>query len=173
MININKLITIGKLSLRAKSVVALILAVFCVNMLMPQTAFAQIKADAPVELIWESAAPIDLLTAAYAADQSVQIVKKYKVVATAYSSEPAQTDDTPCITANGYDVCAANKENVVAANFLKIGTKVRVPALYGNKIFYVYDRMNPKYNTRMDFWKKSKQTAIDFGVKYIEIEIVQ
>ncbi|MBI5254740.1 3D domain-containing protein [Candidatus Falkowbacteria bacterium] len=173
MLNINKLLVIGKLNSSAKTIISLILAVFCINMLMPQIAVAQTIAAEPVEVLFKSGTSNDLITLAYLAQQEVKIVKKMKVVTTAYSSEPAQTDDTPCITANGYDVCAANEENVVAANFLQFGTKVRIPSLYGSKIFYVYDRMNPRYNSRIDLWKKDKQTAITFGVKFVEIEIVK
>lgn len=152
---------------------ALILAVFCINMLMPQMAVAQVVAAEPVEVLFKSGTSNDLITLAYLAQQEIKIVKKMKVVTTAYSSDPAQTDDTPCITADGYDVCATNEENVVAANFLKFGTNVRIPSLYGNKIFVVHDRMNAKYNNRMDFWKKDTQTARNYGVKFVEIEIVK
>ena len=51
----------------------------------------------------------------------------FTIPLTAYTSDPAQTDDTPCITASGLDVCARNEENVVAANFLPMGTRVRIP----------------------------------------------
>jgi 3D (Asp-Asp-Asp) domain-containing protein len=142
-------------------------------MLMPQIAVAQTLEPIVGEIIWKSAPPTDLITVAFANQKEYKIVRKYKVVATAYSSDPWQTDDTPCITANGYDVCDANVENVIAANFLRFGTKVRIPSLYGDKIFYVYDRMNVKYSTRIDLWKKSTDAARAFGVKYIEIEIVQ
>ena len=95
-----------------------------------------------------------------------------KVVATAYSSTPEQTDDTPCITANGFDVCQNNQVNVVAANFLPFGTKIRIPELYGNNILVVQDRMNARYGYgRIDIWHPSKTEAVQFGVKRIKIEI--
>ncbi len=110
------------------------------------------------------------------------------VVATAYSSDPYQTDSTPCLPAMNFDLCEAAEEGVVdtiAANFLPLGTKVRFPELYGDKVFTVRDRMNARYNgtNRIDFYKAqldadgnvdnvaSKQEAIDFGVQRITMEI--
>lgn len=97
--------------------------------------------------------------------------KSYLVPITAYTSEPAQTDDTPCVTASGLDVCERNIENVVAANFLPLGTRVRIPELYGDRVFYVEDRMNKRYNYKMDIWMKEKSEAKVFGVKYATIEV--
>ena len=96
---------------------------------------------------------------------------KIKVPMTAYNSEPGQTDDTPCIAARGYNLCEANEENVVAANFVPIGTKIKVPELYGDKEFTVVDRMNKRYTHKVDFWMKSKADAKKFGVKYATVEI--
>lgn len=95
----------------------------------------------------------------------------FTIPLTAYTSDPAQTDDTPCITASGLDVCARNEENVVAANFLPIGTRVRIPELYGDRVFYVEDRMNARYHYKMDIWMKDLQDAKKFGVKYATVEV--
>lgn len=85
------------------------------------------------------------------------------VNATAYSSDPWQTDSTPCLPAMNFDLCEHYKvygeEDTIAANFLPLGTKVRFPELYGDKIFTVRDRMNKRYNYanigyyRIDFYK--------------------
>ena len=92
---------------------------------------------------------------------------------TAYNSEVAQTDDTPCITANGFDVCAHGIEDTVAANFLKFGTKVRIPDLFGDRIFVVRDRMNKRYPDRVDVWMLERSDAIQFGVRRTRIEVVE
>ena len=84
------------------------------------------------------------------------------VVATAYSSDRAQTDSTPCFPAMDFDMCAhyeeTGLENTIATNFLPLGTKVRFPELYGDKVFVVRDRMNSRYNgtNRIDIWVGSK-----------------
>lgn len=94
------------------------------------------------------------------------------IMATAYNSEIGQTDDTPCHTANGFNVCEHGYENIIATNNLPLGTKVRFPDLHGNKIFYVMDRMNARYTTRVDFWMKSKKDAKNFGIKRIKMEVL-
>ena len=93
------------------------------------------------------------------------------VWATAYTSDPNETDDTPFITASGAYVY----DGVIAANFLPIDTKVRIPELYGDKIFTVEDRMNSRYDNIniIDIWFQNKSEAIRFGKKYIEIEILE
>jgi len=62
-----------------------------------------------------------------------KILEAYDIPITAYSSTVDQCDDTPCITANGFNLCAHNQEDVIAANFLPFGTKVRIPELFGDR----------------------------------------
>ncbi|MCK9578775.1 3D domain-containing protein [bacterium] len=99
-----------------------------------------------------------------------QKIKRIKVVITAYSSEVEQTDDTPHITANGTLV----KDGIVANNMLPFGTKIKIPSLYGNKVFTVTDRMNArKGNYAIDIWFPTTEEAINFGVKETYIEVSQ
>lgn len=93
------------------------------------------------------------------------------VTVTAYTSTPDQTDNSPCITANGYNVCEHNIENVVAANFLPFGTRLKMPEYFGEQTFIVQDRMNARYTNRVDVWMTDIQKAREFGVRYVEIEI--
>lgn len=124
--------------------------------------------------------------------QSGARAKRYGmwVVATSYSSDPYQTDSTPCIPADGFDLCGyyeeTGDENVIAANFLPLGTHVRFPDLYGDKVFIVRDRMNKRYNgtNRIDFWigsgypetqeiiQEAKTKARKFGVQSLRMEIL-
>lgn len=98
-------------------------------------------------------------------------------VTTAYNSLVGQTDSTPCITANGFDLCEFYEENgfgnTVATNFLALGTQVRFPDLYGDKVFVVRDRMNAKYNgtTRVDIWMKDYGEARIHGAKRLKMEV--
>lgn len=99
------------------------------------------------------------------------------VQATAYSSEVAQTDSTPCIPASGYDLCEHyeiyGEGNSIAANFLRLGTQVKFPEVDQNKVFIVRDRMNPRYNgqMRIDIWMPSRAEAKQFGVRWIKMEV--
>jgi len=99
-----------------------------------------------------------------------------KASVSAYNSEAGQTDDRPCETASGLDVCLLNEQadaNIVATNFLNLpfGSKVRLPDLYGDKIFVVEDRMNRRYQKHFDIWMPDKQKAIEFGRKYTRVEV--
>ncbi len=94
-------------------------------------------------------------------------------VMTAYNSEVGQTDDSPCVTANGFNVCKHGQEDTIAANFLKFGTKVKIPELYGDRVFVVRDRMNAKHPNRVDIWMKDRPSAIKFGVKTAKIQVLE
>lgn len=87
---------------------------------------------------------------------------------TAYSSTPDQTFGDPFTTASGTRV----RDGVIAANFLPIGTKVRIPGLFGDKVFVVEDRMNARYWKRLDIWMPTRQDAKNFGIKTVYVEIV-
>lgn len=99
-----------------------------------------------------------------------QPVAKLLVVVTAYSSSPWETDDTPYITAAGTQV----RDGIVANNYLPIGTKIRIPELFGDKIFVVEDRMHwTMGNYHIDIWFPSYWEALNFGTKITYIEILE
>jgi 3D (Asp-Asp-Asp) domain-containing protein len=104
---------------------------------------------------------------------TITVVKTSVHVITAYNSEAAQTDASPCITANGYNVCESGVEDTIAANFLKFGTKVQIPELFGDRIFVVRDRMNKRHADRVDVWMKDRDDAIHFGVKTAKIQVIE
>lgn len=166
---------IGKVSSDFKLMLIIVLVAFMANMVWPQPIFAAMNNEDGEQSILKEQA-VDLFTQMIdqyeQAKNEPKVARTVKVVATAYSSTPDQTDSTPCITANGFNVCRHGQENVIAANFLKFGTKVRIPELYGDKIFTVQDRMHSRFSQRIDLWKLSRQRALDFGKQRIEIEIL-
>jgi 3D (Asp-Asp-Asp) domain-containing protein len=87
---------------------------------------------------------------------------------TAYSSDVDQTDNTPFITANGTYV----HDGIVATNLLPFGTQVQIPALFGDKIFTVEDRMNHRMTDGMDIWMPSRARAIFFGSNYANVVVL-
>ena len=137
-------------------------------------AISKSAADPTVaSLIQEIKTPIEASsTPPIEPEKEIKVISRSTHTMTAYNSDPAQTDDTPCLTANGFDVCAHGIEDTIAANFLKLGTKVRIPELYGDRIFVVRDRMNQRYSDRVDIWMKDKANARKFGVKVAKIEVV-
>jgi len=115
----------------------------------------------------------DTTSASYvakAANEAKKAAKTIKVVITAYSSTEDQTDDTPFITASNKYV----KDGIIANNMLPFGTKIRIPKLYGDKVFTVEDRMNRKKSDyHIDIWMPSKTLAVNFGVKTTDIEVLE
>lgn len=98
-----------------------------------------------------------------------KVVRTVQVVVTAYSSTVFETDDDPFITASGSYV----RDGIVANNLLPFGTKVRLPELYGDKIFVVEDRMNSrKGRYHFDIWFPSHQEAKNFGAKLTDIQVL-
>ncbi|PIQ74992.1 MAG: hypothetical protein CO001_00800 [Candidatus Portnoybacteria bacterium CG_4_8_14_3_um_filter_40_10] len=94
---------------------------------------------------------------------------KQKVTVTAYSSTPDQTDSSPFITAKGTQV----RDGIVACNFLKFGTKIKLPEIYGDKIFVVEDRMAIYNSHKIDVWMETRAEAIQFGIKHLTVEILE
>ena len=93
--------------------------------------------------------------------------KTMYVTVTAYSSTKDQTDGDPYLTAVGTPV----RDGIVAANFLPIGTAVRFPDKFGEKIFVVEDRMHEKYGLQVDIWMSNQEKAKKFGIQYLKMEI--
>ncbi len=106
------------------------------------------------------------------------VVGTYNVRATGYSSTPDQTDSTPCIGASGYNICTGD-ENVIAANFsingqrVALGTLVRIPDIYGDKVFVIEDRMNSRYKNNIDIWFPERSSALHFGSQKVKIEVIE
>ncbi|MDD4761859.1 MAG: hypothetical protein PHZ25_02460 [Candidatus Pacebacteria bacterium] len=90
------------------------------------------------------------------------------ITVTGYSSSPEETDDTPFITASGNHV----RPGVVAANWLPLGSKVKIPELFGEQVFVVEDRMNKRFNDRLDIWFSDKESAQDFGMHFTKIIVL-
>jgi 3D (Asp-Asp-Asp) domain-containing protein len=98
-----------------------------------------------------------------------RIVKTMRLYVTAYSSTPEQTDDTPFITASGKRV----RDGIVATNLLPLGTKIKIPEIYGSKIFVVEDRMNRRLQDHVDIWFPTYTEAKNFGKKRASIVVLE
>ncbi len=99
-----------------------------------------------------------------------QAAKQVRVWATAYTSHPMETDDSPFVTASGSMV----RDGIAAANFLPMGTKFKLPEMYGDKVFVIEDRMNSRYNDTkiIDLWFESRADALQFGRRAIVLELL-
>ncbi len=131
------------------------------------TVTKDIKTDKTVvKKKWSKATSADLVTKPEYSSESA--VRTMVVPTTAYTSDPRECDSTPFVTANGSQV----RDGIVAANFLKFGTRLRIPEYFGDKVFEVHDRMNARYNVRVDIWMLNKADARNWGKRNVTIEIL-
>jgi 3D (Asp-Asp-Asp) domain-containing protein len=128
------------------------------------------------QLRWQAGADGDELSDSALAFPQAADAKPRKAVTmavSAYTSDVRQTDSDPCTTASGLNVCERDAEDIVATNYrhLAFGTPVRIPELFGDRIFYVHDRMNKRYIATVDVWMKEVADARKFGRKTATVEI--
>jgi 3D (Asp-Asp-Asp) domain-containing protein len=103
-------------------------------------------------------------------DAPAQTIKVLYREMTAYTSRPQETDDSPCVSADGSVVF----DGMVASNGLPFGTKFRIPDYFGDKVFEVRDRMNARYTTRIDIWMDNTKDMYQWGYKKnVKIEIIE
>ncbi len=91
---------------------------------------------------------------------------------TAYNLTKEQTDNSPCISASGDNVCKLLEKGirVCAFNGVKLGTKLEIEGI-GECV--VLDRTAPQHKNRIDLAMRADQIdeAWQFGVKNIKYKI--
>lgn len=100
---------------------------------------------------------------------SKTIRRFYVVDVSGYNSEESQTDASPFITAKGTHV----RDGIVATNMFPFGTAIKIPSLFGDKIFVVEDRMNTRYQKNVDVWMDSHADAVKLGRRLVQIEVIK
>ena len=125
------------------------------------------------------------ITGVYDCTTDINVLKKWRaweeskkkvtkmVPTTAYTSRVEETDDSPCISADGSDICKryANGETLYATNDIPLGTKVKVDGVIGT----VVDRMNRRYTGtgRIDVYMgHNLKAARAHGLKMATLEII-
>lgn len=134
-------------------------SLFCLSIIGPAIVYADV-----------GMAPIAVLpTKTGSLPEAKQKTPAYvlRVEISAYTSRVEETDATPFITANGSRV----RPGTLATNMLPFGTRVRIPALYGDKIFIVEDRMNARYQDHMDVWVDDIADARNIGRRNALVEV--
>jgi 3D (Asp-Asp-Asp) domain-containing protein len=95
-------------------------------------------------------------------------------IVTAYNAgDPGQTDDTPCISASGENICKAlaKGKKRCAANFVPLGSRLYVDKI---GVCLVTDRTNKRYLNRVDIamQKDEYQKARRFGRQKLAVKII-
>ena len=104
------------------------------------------------------------------------IVKSETIrIVTAYNAgDPNQTDDTPCISANGENLCVAlaKGQKRCAANFVPLNSRLYVDKI---GVCLVTDRTNKRYRNRVDIamQKSEYHKALQFGRQKLHVKIIQ
>lgn len=103
-------------------------------------------------------------------NREIEILESKKIIVTAYSSSEWETQGDPFITASGKRV----EDGIVANNFLPFGAEIKLPEIFGDKIFTVQDRMHfRKSDYHFDIWFPSHKQALNFGAQTSRIEVVK
>jgi len=99
--------------------------------------------------------------------ETIRVVTAYNV------GDPRQTDDTPCISANGENICRALAEGGMrcAANFVPLGSRLYVDKI---GVCLVTDRTNRRYRNRVDIamQKSEYRKALRFGRQKLRVKIL-
>jgi 3D (Asp-Asp-Asp) domain-containing protein len=95
-------------------------------------------------------------------------------IVTAYNAgDPRQTDDTPCIAANGENICKAlaKGKKRCAANFVPLGSHLHVDKV---GVCLVTDRTNKRYRNRVDIamQKHEYHKARQFGRQKLIVKVI-
>ena len=95
-------------------------------------------------------------------------------IVTAYNAgDPRQTDNTPCISANGENICTAlaKGKKRCAANFVPLGSRLYVEKI---GVCLVSDRTNKRYRNRVDIamQRKDYHKARQFGRQKLNVKIL-
>lgn len=91
------------------------------------------------------------------------------VTVTAYSSTVDQTDSDPFTTASGAKV----RDGIIAWNGVPFGTELRLPSHFGDKVFVVKDRLNPRASRyHVDIWMPTREAAKQWGARVVKAELL-
>jgi len=142
----------------------------------------QIKKDEPVTMLPISIVTYDLCgleSVICEGEENLKIVLEQHRFVTSYTSSVEETDSTPCIAATGKDICVLFEkgENICAANFVPLGTKLSIRLRDEGRppfICTVLDRMNKRYKAEVDlYFGHDKIAARNFGRQKLLVSIIK
>jgi len=93
----------------------------------------------------------------------------FRVKITAYTSSADECGNDLGITSSG----EIARDGSLACNFLPFYTRVKIPALFGDKEFVVHDRMKKRKWNFVDVWVNNKKRAFKIGKRSLKIILVE
>jgi len=104
-------------------------------------------------------------------DISVLAFSTVTATITAYTSDPAETDDTPCISASRVNICKSKMNIIACPRKYDFMTRVEIE----NKQYFCLDRMGTEEYRNGDYFDiyfgMDKQGALIFGRQTLEVKI--
>ncbi|MEB4590119.1 hypothetical protein VSS37_03920 [Candidatus Thiothrix sp. Deng01] len=93
------------------------------------------------------------------------------VVATAYTSDPEQTDGTPFVPACGGELVPGDRAIAISRDLKKHGLTCGASVIINGDEWTVRDVMNKRYSNRIDLYMGvDEQAARQFGKRRVEIQ---
>ncbi len=115
----------------------------------------------------ESTLPIHKMPRYIVQSETIRVVTAYN------AGDPRQTDDTPCISASGENICKAlaKGKKRCAANFVPLGSRLYVEKI---GVCLVTDRTNKRYRNRVDIAMQRDEyhKARRFGRQKLTVKII-
>lgn len=90
---------------------------------------------------------------------------KEKLIITVTAYHPGEPDPTPCISASGMNICETKKKIIACPRKYPFGTRF----LINETIYYCEDRLNIKYDDRIDLFVKDEKEMKKWGKRTIEV----
>lgn len=109
-----------------------------------------------------------LVSLASTAQNIVRVYKVEDVRVTYFTACKEECGNDRGQTASGVMV----HDGVIACNFLPKNTKVRIPSLYGRKVFTVYDKLAEGLINNIDIYVKHKKLIPKEGHFEVYIEVI-
>jgi len=88
---------------------------------------------------------------------------------TAYNAVEYQTDDTPCISASGMNICETDELICACPREFDFGTEFKI----NKKVYNCQDRLHIQYNDRIDLLMHTMKEAKEFGIQEMEVFIIK
>lgn len=105
-----------------------------------------------------------------------EVEETFQATVTKFNSVSWQTDSSPCISADGSDICALERhgQQTCAANGFPFGTKLYIRGL---GLCTVRDRLNSRFGRdRIDWYaggSETVQAAREFGKQRLEVKVLK
>ena len=87
---------------------------------------------------------------------------------TAYNALSYQTDNSPCISASGMNICEAGELICACPREFEFGTEFFINGRWWN----CQDRLHSKYDDRIDLLMHTIEDAKEFGKQELEVYII-